>query len=352
MNASMTYETGFDDLIGESSAMHDLKDRMLRVKDVNATVLILGESGTGKEVVAKCLHDISPRKSNKFCAINCGAIPENLLESELFGHRRGAFTDAKSDKKGLFEVVGSGTLLLDEIGDMPLLLQTKLLRVLQEKHFTPLGCSEPVQFNARVLCATNRNLVKDVQEGRFRQDLFFRINVVILNTPALRNRSQDIPLLVSHFTDLFNQRHGRDVRKPDQGLMKSLAECSWPGNVRELQNSVERAVVLAPDDEMQRCDLFCTLESDEVPFAFLEHSSGTLRSNVHLDMDKPLTVAKDDFEKAYLMHQLESVKGNVSDASRKMGRYRADVYRMIEKHGLNVQEFRLKSNIFEFDPLH
>ncbi|MCA2960284.1 MAG: sigma-54-dependent Fis family transcriptional regulator [Silvanigrellales bacterium] len=326
--------------IGESEAIQGLKARMDRVKDIDSTVLILGESGTGKEVIARALHTISNRRSEPFSAVNCGAIPENLLESELFGHKKGAFTDARSDKKGLFEVAASGTILLDEIGDMPILLQTKLLRVLQERHFVPLGSHVPVPLKARVVCATNRDLQQEVISGRFREDLFFRINVVVLQSPSLRSRASDIPMLVRHFLEQCNTRFGRNVQYPNDALIERILAFPWPGNVRELQNSIERGVVLSPDDQLHAEDVFFHFNSPRAGASARadRESISVLPSSLSLDL--PLTEARLAFERAYLNHHLRRASGNISDVSRAIGRYRADIYRMLEKHGFNAEEFR------------
>jgi DNA-binding NtrC family response regulator len=234
-------------LVGRSGAMRELAEKVQRFASIDSTVVVTGESGTGKELVARAIHRLSPRANGRFEAVNCGAIPENLLESELFGHRRGAFTDAKTDRKGLFEICDGGTLFLDEIGEMPLSLQVKLLRVLQEFEVMPLGAGSPVRVNTRVICATNRNLAREVEQGRFRADLYYRISVLHVHLPPLRERASDIPLLVESFLEKFNRRFHRDIAPPSRELMARLETYSWPGNIRELQNAVERAVVLSTD---------------------------------------------------------------------------------------------------------
>jgi two-component system response regulator GlrR len=335
---------GLPGFIGESEAIKGLKARMDRVKDIDSTVLILGESGTGKEVIARALHSISGRRNEPFCAVNCGAIPEALLESELFGHKKGSFTDARTDKKGLFEVAAGGTILLDEIGDMPLVLQTKLLRVLQERHFVPLGSHTPVPLRARVVCATHRDLQQEVPAGRFREDLFFRINVVVLHSPALRSRISDIPQLVRHFLDQCNTRFGRAVQYPDEALLARFLTFPWPGNVRELQNSIERGVVLSPDDRLHPEDVFFHLNMTPRLGATARHEAeGATLFTSSLSLDLPLTEARLAFERAYLEHHLRKASGNISDVSRAIGRYRADIYRMLEKHGFIAEEFRIGS---------
>ena len=338
----------FSNLIGNCPDMLTLKSRMERVKDINAPILILGESGTGKELIAAALHNISSRKAEKFCAVNCGAIPENLLESELFGYKKGAFTDAKTDKKGLFEVVGEGTLFLDEIGDMPILLQTKLLRVLQDRFYTPLGSSVPNVLRAGIVCATHRNLSNEVLENRFRQDFLFRINVVALTSPPLRSRGDDLYILINHFLKIFNQRYNKHIKFPEAQLLKEMRDYQWPGNVRELQNSIERAVILAPENCLERNDIFFSMQDEELFCEPVKNNQNSNQRALPLDFDKPMNEAKIMFERAYLSHHLENVHGNISDASRTMGRHRADIYRMLDKHGLNAHFFRGPRNVLSF----
>ncbi len=237
---------GFAGMIGRSAAMAEVFDLVDRIAVHDAGVLITGESGTGKELVARAIHDGSARRG-AFVAVNCGAIPGSLLESELFGYRKGAFTDAVRDKAGLVQEADGGTLFLDEIGEMPADLQVKLLRVLQESEIRPLGASESIRVDVRVVAATVRDLTAEVERGRFRQDLFFRLNVLPIHVPPLRERKDDIPMLAGHFLRSFAERHGVDVASleiTDEGLAR-LSRHSWPGNVRELENTIERALVLA-----------------------------------------------------------------------------------------------------------
>jgi two-component system response regulator AtoC len=218
-------------------------------------VLVEGESGTGKELVARAIHGKSTRKAAPFVAINCGAIPENLLESELFGHKKGAFTDASADRRGLFEEADGGTLFLDEIGELPVNLQVKLLRVLQEEHIRRLGDTRDVKVDVRIIAATHRDLTADVKAGRFREDLFYRINVLAIHIPPLRNRREDVSLLIDHFVTRNNARLGTSIRGISPEARKLLLEYAWPGNVRELENTIERAMVLAESDVLQTGDL-------------------------------------------------------------------------------------------------
>ena len=237
----------FSQLIGTSPRMHDVFKMIERVADTDSTVLILGESGTGKELVARALHFNSRRQFAPFIPINCSALPENLLESELFGHRKGSFTGALNDKKGLFQEADGGTIFLDEIGTMPMMLQSRLLRVLQEKEIRRVGDNIPFTVNVRVLAATNENLEQRIKDGTFREDLFYRLNVIEISLPSLSERKDDIPLLVSHFLrDKVHARSGREFQVT-QGAMEAMQDYDWPGNVRELQNAIERACVLCDD---------------------------------------------------------------------------------------------------------
>ncbi|MEM9194963.1 MAG: sigma-54 dependent transcriptional regulator [Myxococcota bacterium] len=257
----------FGKMLGKSEAMNRVFRTIEKVSEYKTTVLVQGESGTGKELVARALHETGARKGEAFVAVNCGAIPEALLESELFGHRRGAFTDATSDKRGLFEAADRGTLFLDEVGELPLPLQVKLLRAIQEGTIRRLGDTKDREVDVRLVAATVRNLESEVQEGRFREDLFYRLNVLQVWVPPLRERPEDVPLLVEHFVERCNARLGTQLRGVDSTARKHLLAYHYPGNVRELENIVERAVVLADGPFISEADLPERLSEPRDPIA-------------------------------------------------------------------------------------
>jgi DNA-binding NtrC family response regulator len=308
----------FDELIGDSPAMQKVLELVDRVADSDASVLITGESGTGKEVVARALHKRSRRSSGPFIATNCAAMPEALLESELFGHVRGAFTDAKAAHPGLFVQAKGGTIFLDEIGDMPLTLQPKLLRVLQERSLRPVGASTEVPIDVRVLTATNRDLETAVEEQRFREDLYFRINVIQITLPPLKARGADILTLAQHFVVLFASRTGRNVKGISPAAAEKLTSYPWPGNVRELQNCVERAVTLARYEE---------LAGDDLPDRIRNYKS----SHVLVAADDPSEfVPMEEVERRYILRVLEGMGGNKAAAARILGIERKTLYRKLE----------------------
>lgn len=245
----------FENILATSPQMEAIFRTITKVSDYKTTVLIAGESGVGKELVAKAIHNRSPRKGQPFVAVNCGAIPETLLESELFGHKRGAFTDAMHDRRGLFEEAHCGTLFLDEIGELPQSLQVKLLRVLEDGRIRRLGESKDIEVDVRIVAATHRDLMNDAKAGRFREDLFYRLNVLPIVVPPLRDRKEDIPLLIDHFVSRNNTRLGTNITGVDSEARRLLYEYAWPGNVRELENTIERAMVLAEGDKIGATDL-------------------------------------------------------------------------------------------------
>jgi two-component system response regulator HydG len=310
----------FGSLIGTSSAMGSVYDLLGRIADSPATVLVTGESGTGKEVAARALHERGPRKGKPFVALNCSAVPEQLLESELFGHARGAFTDARAARAGLLLQANGGTLLLDEIGDMPLALQPKLLRALQERTLRPVGGDEEVPFDVRVIATTNRDLRALVEEERFREDLYFRINVIHVEMPPLRARGGDVLLLAQHFIDVHAARAGKQVKGLSPGAAEKLLAYSWPGNVRELQNSIERAIALTQHDRIVVEDLPETVRAYK-------------RSHVLIATDDPSElVPLSEVERRYVLRVLEAVGGNKTSAAQILGMTRKTLYRKLEEY--------------------
>jgi two-component system response regulator HydG len=307
-------------LIGKSPAMMKVYDLVQRVSSTDSSVLLTGESGTGKELVARALHSESDRADMPFIGLNCAAVPANLLESELFGHVRGAFTDAKTSRKGLFERANKGTVLLDEIGEMPMEMQPKLLRVLQERKVRPVGGSVEIPFDTRILAATNRDLEADVEEGRFREDLYYRLNVVEIHVPPLRARGNDILLLAQHFIEEISERMGKPVRGISSEAAKKLLDYDWPGNVRELENAVERAVTLTQFDQITVSDL-----PDRI-----SHHESTRISPVDVDAGQVLTLQ--ELEKRYIERVLKAVGDNKTRAAKLLGLDRRTLYRKLERY--------------------
>ncbi len=250
-------------ILGRSKAVETLRGLIERVAPTRSSVLIIGESGTGKELVARELHDQSPLKAKPFVAVNCGAIPENLIESELFGHKKGSFTGAVADKPGLFEVANGGTLFLDEIGELPLPMQVKLLRALQERVIRRVGGNEDIKLDVRIVAATNRNLEAAIKKGTFREDLYYRLNVIMLETPALRDRKGDVALLARHFVKKFAEKFSKETMTIDAAALKLLESHRWPGNIRELENTIERAVAFESGTEITQASLEGALRMDE-----------------------------------------------------------------------------------------
>jgi transcriptional regulator with PAS, ATPase and Fis domain len=254
----------FGGIIGNSHLMLNVFDHISQVAPFDTSVLILGESGTGKERIADCVHHLSPRKGKPFVKVNCAALPASLIESELFGHEKGSFTGAMDKRIGKFEKAHGGTIFLDEIGEMPVDMQVKLLRVLQEKEIEPIGGKSPLKIDVRIIAATNRNLEKEVAEGRFRLDLYYRLNVFPITLPALRERKEDIEDLVSHFISMFSKKSGKKVSGMSNLVMRKLHTYSWPGNIRELENIIERSVLLAKNETIMDIDLPVLLIKDDI----------------------------------------------------------------------------------------
>ena len=322
MSAGSPAEGGWrEEIITRSPEMEAIlaKARLVAVSD--ASVMIFGESGTGKELLARAIHRASARATQPFVAVNCGAIPEQLLESELFGHVKGAFTGAASDYKGLFQAAGRGTVFLDEIGDMPLPLQVKLLRVLQEKEVRPIGSTQAVRVDVRIISATHRNLEEAIKAGTFREDLYYRLHVVALSLPALSQRREDIPVLASFFLKNLASRYGKTLNGFAQDALEVLVKHNWPGNVRELYNVIEQAVALATTPIVTPAQLETAIRGE----------TGNLSS---------FESARFDFERDYLAKLLKITNGNVTQAARLAKRNRTEFYKLLQRHHLNPSMFK------------
>jgi DNA-binding NtrC family response regulator len=300
----------FSGIIGKSDKMKDIFEKVKVVSQTDSTVLLLGESGTGKELVANAIHYNSLRKGGPFVKISCAAVPETLLEAELFGYERGAFTGAVKQKKGRFELAGKGTIFLDEIGEMPLSIQVKLLRVLQEKEFDRLGGTETLAADVRIICATQRDLRKEVQKGNFREDLYYRLNVVPITLPPLRERKDDILLLANHFLKYFSELYKKPAKNFTIEAKEALLKYPFPGNVRELENSIERAVVLGRGEDIQPWDL-----SEEMTGSL----GGAIKAIHNIQGHDNLSKALKEFEKQYITRVLDETKGNKSLAAKLLG---------------------------------
>jgi two-component system response regulator PilR (NtrC family) len=323
LKAEFRVQHGLDRIVGGSPRMAKLFDLVRSVAGTASTILVQGESGTGKELVAKAVHALSPRRDAPFVSVNCAALPENLLESELFGHMKGAFTDAHQTKKGLFETAHRGTLMLDEVGETPLPMQVKLLRVLQERRVRRVGANEEVDVDVRVIAATNQSLEDMVRDRRFREDLYYRLNVIPILVPPLRDRSEDIPLLARHFLERFGREMGKPVTKISEEAMGLLVRYSWPGNVRELENVIERAVALETTG---------TILAERLPETLLA-APGSGQGEV-LDFTQGFSLDRhlESIEAGLLRRALEQAEGNRATAARLLGVTPRSLRYLIRKH--------------------
>ena len=310
-----------EDIVTRSSLMEDLLGKAQRVAGGDASILIQGESGTGKELLARAIHRTSPRANHPFVAINCGAIPETLLESELFGHTKGSFTGAIADQRGLFVAADKGTLFLDEIGDMPLALQVKLLRVIETREVRPIGASRSIPFDVRIISATHRDLAREKALGTFREDLFYRLNVVALKLPSLAERPEDIALLANHFLAKLAPRYGRDRASFAPEALELLGKAKWPGNVRQLYNVVEQSIALCP--------------TEVIPRAFVEQA-------IQVEMHEMTSFedARKRFERDYLTRILKLTHGSVTQAAKLARRNRTEFYKLLQRHGIEAAIFK------------
>ncbi|HTM32290.1 MAG TPA: sigma-54 dependent transcriptional regulator [Vicinamibacterales bacterium] len=309
-------------MVGESPAMRHLREQVAMAAPTNGRVLILGENGTGKELVARTVHQLSRRRGGPFVEVNCAAIPEELIESELFGHARGAFTGAVADKPGRFEQADGGTIFLDEIGDMSLKTQAKVLRVLQEQVMERVGGTQRIKVDVRVLAATNKELPAEIRDGRFREDLYFRLNVIPIFVPPLRDRPEDIPLLAEHFMALMAAEYGKRPKRFASEAMARLQQYQWPGNVRELRNIVERLIIMVTGDAITAQDLAFLGQDGDAPIEPAPAATGRLAE------------ARDQFEKDYILRALAASQGNMSKTAEMLGVERSNLYKKMKSFGI------------------
>jgi len=311
----------FKDIIGKSRVMQDVLALVKTVAVSNSTVLIRGESGTGKEIIARAIHSSSPRDGMPFIAVNCAALPETLLETELFGHEKGAFTGAVSQRKGKFELADKGTIFLDEIGDMTQKTQAHLLRVIEEKEFCRIGGTKPVKVDVRIISATNKNLEQMIEDGSFREDLYYRLNVVSIEAPPLRKRKEDIPLFVEHFLKKYSIENKKDISFIDEDALALLIQHDWQGNVRELENAIERAVVITKKD---------FISSDELPALIKKKNTNIAKTH---DIENA-NLSLNEIEKEHILHILEIVEWNIKKAAGILKIDRTTLYNKMKKYGI------------------
>jgi two-component system response regulator GlrR len=314
---------GFDNIIGNSDKIKKVLAQVAQAAATDSNVYIEGESGTGKELIAKSLHLASNRKDGPFIAVNCSAIPENLMESELFGYEKGAFTGADSSKKGLFVQADFGTFFLDEISEMHSSMQVKMLRALEEKEFYPVGGRQTVKVDSRIIAASNKNLEQEIEKGNFREDLFYRIHVIPIKLPPLNERKEDIPILSRYFLQRISREMGKEIEEFSKDAMQKLISYPWPGNIRELENTIECAVAMTNRNVITE-DLILQTQ------------------NISPEGLKSFKYAKENFEKNYLIQLFELTRGNVSKAAELAGKYRADIYELIKKYNLKLTDYRNK----------
>ena len=332
LRQKLNIEVDFHNILSKSQRMHDVFELIGHVAGTISTVLIFGETGTGKELVARAVHEASPRRDRPFVAVNCAALPETLLESELFGHEKGAFTGAVGQRKGRFELAHGGTIFLDEIGEIPLAMQAKLLRVLQERRFERVGGSQTIEIDVRVVAATNRDLLKLAKEGKFREDLYYRLNVVKIDLPPLRERAEDIPLLAQHFAQKFS-RPGSPPKTIAPEAMEALIQYRWPGNIRELENAIERACVTSRDDEIR---------IDNLPAEVLQPSRP--RYQLPIDLSRPLAEQLAEFtaafEERYLRRALKRTRAHIGRTARLTGLSRRTITEKLTLYQIDKNDFK------------
>ncbi|MBN2687434.1 MAG: sigma-54-dependent Fis family transcriptional regulator [Deltaproteobacteria bacterium] len=317
------------ELTGKSKSIAELKEMIQIIAPTNAWILIMGENGTGKELVARSLHRLSKRSNMPFVEVNCAAIPEELIESELFGHEKGSFTGATQKKRGKFDLANGGTLFLDEVADMSLKAQAKILRILQEKKFERVGGTRYIETDVRVLAATNKDLEKEMEEGRFRQDLYYRLHVIPLVVPPLRDRKEDIPYLVEPFLKEFSEKEGIPIKQISDEALKLFMNHDWPGNVRELKNIIERLVIMTPS---------VIIQEEDIPPMIKKNGGDGEPSDGDLQQTDTFREAKEEFEKHFIIQKLQENEWNISKTAKAIGIERSNLHRKIRSYGLEARK--------------
>ena len=323
------------EILGESPLIKEVKKKINAASESNARVLITGENGSGKELIARGIHFQSSRANKPFVEINCAAIPENLIESELFGHEKGSFTGAIAQKKGKFELANTGTIFLDEVADMSLATQAKVLRVLEDMRFTRIGGNEVISTDVRVISATNKDISAMIKEGSFREDLYYRLNVIPVHNPSLKERKEDIPLLVEHFLASFSDASGKEKKKIEKSAMDAIKDYAWPGNIRELKNFIERINVLVFEKVIKEKDVYDLLSpSNQIKPDKTTSAAAMLPA---IDVNLPLKEAREEFEKSYIIGKLEELNYNISAASKSLGIERSNLHKKIKQYNIEVE---------------
>ncbi len=342
--AALKMEFALGQILGKSKAVKNLKENLIRISACNVNVLITGESGTGKELVARALHYLSNRNVKPFIPVNCGAIPENLFENELFGHLKGAYTDASAQQDGLVKEAEGGTLFLDEIGTISPYIQTKLLRLIQESEYRPLGYSKNLKADIRVVAATNNDLQNLVKKNTFREDLFYRLNVIPFHIPPLRERKEDIPILIKHFVKKYSREHNKIIKEIPVEVMNVLVSYTWPGNIRELENKIQQLVVMSTSSVISAKDIQLTMRGSISKELVFEHLNDVKEKINNQSQSETFNEARkrvcDLFEKSYLTQLLSTYKGDMVSAAKKAGKSRTALWNLLKKQNLSPKQFR------------
>ncbi|MDY0189926.1 MAG: sigma-54 dependent transcriptional regulator [Desulfuromonas sp.] len=336
LKKELAEQFSFENIIGATSSLKTLLETVKKVAIRDTSVLITGESGTGKELIAQAIHHNSPRRDKRFMAINCGALPESVLESELFGYKKGAFTGAASDRKGIIEAADGGTLFLDEIGNLPIAVQKTLLRFLQEQEFMRIGDTKPIKVDVRIVSATNADLIQEMAAGNYREDLYYRLNVVNIHLPPLRQRREDLQLLTAHFIKQQNKKFGTSVQGLDPDALRLLCSYDWPGNIRQLENVIEACMTLESSNFIS-LPILTQFISAAPPATSPDESATTAAADITAEAE--YNTALGNFETKYLLNLLQSTGGNVEEAAQLAGMNIATIYRKLKKHHINKEDY-------------